>query len=171
MSTQSPKIKTSYLPIYPHRNVCNLDIWYIKSKFKCIHIIISLLLCHFVASFLASPRIIIINVNILAFVVDVYSYLTFSLKPLFIVSTFYLFSLGFISSLASLPCSHHKVIINITLFFFNYFLFYFLCCFHLYAIKIGYASTPFTTIATSLSLILENSLFSLSLTLSFILLL
>ncbi|KEH37160.1 cAMP-regulated phosphoprotein-like protein [Medicago truncatula] len=44
-----------------------------------------------------------------AFGVDVYSYLTFSLKPLFFVSTFYLFSLGFISSLASLPCSHHKV--------------------------------------------------------------
>ncbi|KEH37159.1 cAMP-regulated phosphoprotein-like protein [Medicago truncatula] len=43
-----------------------------------------------------------------AFGVDVYSYLTFSLKPLFFVSTFYLFSLGFISSLASLPCSHHK---------------------------------------------------------------
>jgi hypothetical protein len=55
-------------------------------------------------------------------------------------------------------------------FLFHFFLFYFLCCFHLYAIKIGYASIPFT-IASSLRLILENSLLSLSLTLSFILLL
>jgi len=137
-----------------------------------IHIIIPLLLCHFhfVASFLASPRIIIINVIYLSIwcgCIFLSNFLTqTSLHCLYFLSFFFGFYLFSCISTLLPPqgnYQHHT-------FLFHFFLFYFLCCFHFYAIKIGCASKS-CTIATSLSLILENSLLSLSLTLSFILLL